>query len=98
MDKMANWCIGGCWFTLDAQIVKLMPNLQDVVILFYVQLPTFKFLRLKLGATMANNVVPSIVIKKYSFFKEATTLLIEKLLFIFIFSWKKMNLSILIAK
>ncbi len=43
---------------------------KDMVILFYVQLPTLKFLRLKLGATMANNVVPGIVVIKYSFFKE----------------------------
>jgi hypothetical protein len=40
---------------------------------------------------MANNVVLGIVIIKYSFFKEATTLLTEKLLLIF--SWKKLNLS-----
>jgi hypothetical protein len=69
---------------------------KDMVILFYVQLPTLKFLRLKLGATMANNVVPGIVVMKYSFFKEATTFLTPKLLLIF--SRKKLNLSLLIAK
>jgi hypothetical protein len=77
-------------------MVKLMSSLQDMFILFHVQLPTLKFLRLKLGATMANNVVPGIVVVKYSFFKEATTLLTEKILLIF--SWRKLNLSLLIVK